>query len=172
MSKDSGGVRIDLRRDAEKIGAYIKKRVRAQMKKSPKVPVSRIDLGFYYCEDAFVALCFDTRPNAEPDGEWAQNIKDELKMPQWSKAAEAPDETMLHIILPNGKERIISAGEKDFEAVFALLGDLLKNRLLSARAEGVFEPLRKAGRCELGVEELEGNYGWPAYGDRGKKNLA
>jgi hypothetical protein len=56
--------------------------------------------------------------------------------------------------------------------MYALLGDTLKNALLSARAEGVFEPLRKAERCELCVEELDGNYGWPLDEDRGKENLA
>jgi hypothetical protein len=44
--------------------------------------------------------------------------------------------------------------------------------LLKARADGVFAGLPKTARCELGVEEQEGTYGWPAYEERGRDNLA
>jgi hypothetical protein len=44
--------------------------------------------------------------------------------------------------------------------------------LPAAREKGVFAGLPKADRCELGVEDpTTGAFGWPAYDDRGKKNL-
>jgi hypothetical protein len=53
-----------------------------------------------------------------------------------------------------------------------ILGDLLKSVLLRARSDGVFAHLPRSPQCELGVEEHDGNYGWPAYEERGKENLA
>ena len=45
--------------------------------------------------------------------------------------------------------------------------------LLEAREKGVFNDLPRADRCELGVEDpTTGEFGWPRYEDRGKKNLA
>lgn len=42
---------------------------------------------------------------------------------------------------------------------------------MKARADGVFKS-PKAKKCHLGVEEQDGSYGWPAYEDRGKDDLA
>ena len=168
-------VRVDLPRHAKKLRDYVAKRVREQNRKSPDAPVKIIALGFDYSHGGFVALYFDTRPNAAPDGEWTVHIEgSELDLPQWNQAAEALGEMPVHFILTDGGKRIVPADDTQFtnEEFAGLLGDMLKNVLLSARAEGVFENLRKAERCELMVEELEGHYAWPHYEDRGKENLA
>ena len=55
--------------------------------------------------------------------------------------------------------------------ICGIIGEALKHVLLTAREEGVFNPLPKADRCELGVENLEGYYGWPDYEDRGRENM-
>jgi hypothetical protein len=52
-----------------------------------------------------------------------------------------------------------------------IVGDAMKHALLTSRDQGFFKPLPKAGNCELGVENLEGFYGWPKYEDRGQENL-
>jgi len=52
-----------------------------------------------------------------------------------------------------------------------IVGDTMKHALLTARDQGWFKQLPKAERCELGVENMEGFYGWPIYEDRGKENL-
>src|SRR5262245_50507284 len=52
------------------------------------------------------------------------------------------------------------------------VGEMLRGVLLKARGEGVFAGLPKASRCEPGVEEQDGDYGWPAYESRGADNLA
>jgi hypothetical protein len=167
-------VTVDLRRDAKRIHDYVVKRVSQQRKKSGDPPVKQIVMGFDYGNSGFVSLHFDTRANAEPDGEWTQHIEaNELKRPQWNRAAEAMGEKPIQFVLPDGTKRNVAVDD-DFgdEAMAGLLGEMLKNVLLSARAEGIFAPLRKAKGCELGVEELEGNYGWPAYEERGKENMA
>jgi hypothetical protein len=53
-----------------------------------------------------------------------------------------------------------------------VFGEFLVGVLKSARADGIFEALPKAERCEPGVEESGGGFGWPVYKDRGKENLA
>jgi hypothetical protein len=172
--KREKSVRVDLVRHAEKVRDYIAKRVREQKKESLDAPVKIIELGFDYSHDGFVALYFDTRPNAAPDGEWTAHIEGiELDIPQWNNAAEALGEMPVHFILPAGGKRTVPADDKEFndEAFASLIGNMLKSVLLSARDEGVFEQLHKAERCELAVEELEGHYGWPRYEDRGKENL-
>ena len=58
------------------------------------------------------------------------------------------------------------------EMICKIIGDALKHVLITARDKGVFKPLLKMERCELGVENLEGYYGWPAYEKRGRENLA
>ena len=77
----------------------------------------------------------------------------------------------MEVLLPDGKKRKIT-GETEFEDFVALFGDLLKDVLLKARADGVFKSLPKAEKCHMGVEEQEGRYGWPAHEDRGKDDLA
>jgi ankyrin repeat protein len=174
LAKVGKSVRVDLRRDAKKIRDYITKRVREQIKQSPDAPVTRIDFGFDYSHSGYVALHFDTRPNAEPGDEWMQGIDEiELKMPQWNKAAEALGEKAVHFLLPDGSKRTVPVDDNQFndEAYAALLGEMLKGLLLSARADGVFEKLPRAERCELGIEDFEGHYGWPHYEDRRKENL-
>jgi ankyrin repeat protein len=168
-------VRVDLVRHAKKVREYIANRVREQNKESPDAPVKIIELGFDYSHGGFVALFFDTRPNAAPDGEWTVHIEgSELDIPQWNTAAEALGDMPVHLILPGGEKRTVPADDKEFndEAFAALIGNMLKSVLLSARAEGVFAQLCKAVGCELAIEELEGHYAWPHYEDRGKENLA
>jgi hypothetical protein len=52
-----------------------------------------------------------------------------------------------------------------------IIGDAMKQALIAARVEGAFDALPRTKRCEMGVENMEGLYGWPAYKDRGKENL-
>jgi hypothetical protein len=75
----------------------------------------------------------------------------------------------LALVLPDGTRRVLPA---EGGGLAAALGDMLREVLRKARADGVFAALPKAPQCELGVEEQEGNYGWPAYEERGQENLA
>jgi hypothetical protein len=133
--------------------------------------VSRVDVGFGVCESGWVCLVFDTRRNGEPDGEWNEYIEDTvLERPRWAKACEALEAGPLALVLPDGTRRELVAGDTDL--LVTALGDTLRAVLLKARDDGVFAALPKASRCELGVEEQDGSYGWPAYESRGTDNLA
>jgi hypothetical protein len=60
----------------------------------------------------------------------------------------------------------------DAEPLVDAIGEFLVALLLTARDGGTFDGLPKAARCELGVEDPYTPWGWPAYEERGKQNLA
>jgi hypothetical protein len=170
--------RLDLREDFADVLAYVAERVRSFDPKTNDGPgrgksVRRIDVGYQCDQSGWMALIFDTRPKAEPDGQWTTHIEEEgnlLDRPNWLAAFESLESGPLVVVLPDSTERKVRKGS--FEKLTEILGDLLKGVLLKARADGVFAGLPKASRCELGVEENDGAYGWPVYEDRGQENLA
>jgi hypothetical protein len=168
--------RLDLRKDFADLLAFVSERVRTFDPKTNDGPgkglgVTRIDIA-YQCDQAgWVALVFDTRRGAGPDGQWNSHIKgNTLERPDWQAAFEALEGGSLLVVLHDGKERIFRRGS--YDGLTTILGDLLKAVLLQARADGIFAGLSKAPRCELGVEEHDGAYGWPVYEERGRENLA
>lgn len=166
--------RLDLRKDFDEVYNFIADRARSfdsVTNNGPGEggPITQIDLGFGLYQSGWVALVFDTRPDAEPDGDWNEYIDgNDLDQPHWAEACDALEEEPLTIVLPDGLSRKMPAGDN----LAAILGEMLKEVLLKARADGLFAELPKAPRCHLGVEEQEGSYGWPAYEDRGRENLA
>ena len=52
------------------------------------------------------------------------------------------------------------------------LGETIKNLAIDLRDIGKFERLPRQDGCEVGVEEMNGIYGWPIWEDRHKENLA
>jgi hypothetical protein len=174
-------MQLDLRRDFAEVSAYVAQRVRdfdpARNRGPGKGgPVKRVDAGYESDQAGWVAVVFDTRPDAEPDGQWTLYIPgNELERPHWLEANEALREDDLSVVLPGGSWVVIPAvgswGQR-YEQFATLLGQLLKAVLLQARADGVFLALPKAAGCELGVEHFNGEYGWPQYEARGEDNLA
>jgi hypothetical protein len=168
--------RLDLRKDFADVYAFVADRVRSfdpATNDGPGEagPVTRIDVGFGLYQSGWVCLVFDTRPDAEPDGEWNEYIEETvLERPSWAKACEAVEAGALVLILPDGTRQELPAEATD--QLVAALGGMLRGVLLKARADGVFARLPKTARCELGVEEQDGSYGWPAYEERGQDNLA
>jgi hypothetical protein len=167
--------RLDLRKDFTDIYAFVADRVRSfdpATNHGPGEgdPVTRIDVGFGLYQSGWVCLVFDTRPDAEPDGEWNEYLEETvLERPLWAKACEAVEAKPLVVILPDNNRRELPVGATS--QLVTALGDMLRAVLLKARADGVFAGLPKETRCELGVEEQEGSYGWPTYEERGQNNL-
>ncbi|MGE3809378.1 MAG: hypothetical protein AB7K24_32340 [Gemmataceae bacterium] len=169
---------IDLRKDAvdvqEMIAAAVRKYVarhkaKATAKKHP--PVSRIDL-IYSLGDSestpWVHLHFDTKPGSEPDGDPTHPDFGKLARKGWLPAVQAVcDGEKVSVIQPNGKTKKCDDGQ-----LTEVIGKFLVAMLLEARIRGVFADLPRATRCELGVEDpTTGEFGWPSYEDRGKRNL-
>ena len=167
-------MQLDLQRDFKEIYAHLADRVRnfkPDSNDGPGVPgpVKLIEAGFNYSQGGWLAVVFDTRPNAEPDGEWNSHIDgNAFERPHWQEAGEANIDEPITVVHWDGKKKELPARTELAE----LLGELIKAVLLKARADGVFAKLPKAPGCELGVEHQEGHYGWPAYEDRGKENIA
>jgi hypothetical protein len=167
---------LDLRKDFAEVYAFVVGRVKAFDPVANSGPgrgkrVSRIDVGFGLYQSGWMCLVFDTRRNPEPDGEWNEYIEDTvLERPRWAEACETVEAGPLTLVLPDGTRRELAAGYTG--PLVAALGDMLRAVLLKARDDAVFAGLPKAPRCELGVEEQDGSYGWPAYESRRTDNLA
>ena len=167
--------RLDLRKDFDELYSYVVKRVKSfdpETNDGPGAPgpVGYIEFGFSCEQSGWVVLVFDTRTDAQPDGEWNAHIEgNDMLRSKWLSACDTLNEKPLTIVLPDGAERKLPPESHDDFAT--ILGDLLKAVLLKAKANGVFAALPKRLRCEIGVEEHEGRYGWPFYEDRGKENL-
>jgi len=167
---------IDLRKERTEILEHIAQRVRDfpdYEHTGPgdgEDPITFIELGFQFDQAGWVALVFDTRPDASPDGEWNSWIgPNEFERARWFEAFDELCEsgTPLEIITLKGKKRRIK--ECDEETVAELFGDLLRDALISARDAGLFEALPLAKVCLMGVEEQSGAYGWPAWEKRKKE---
>ena len=168
--------RLDLRKDFADFSSFIAARVKAFDPAVNPGPgkgkrVSRIDAGFGLFDDGWICLVFDTRRSPEPDGEWNEYIEDTvLERPKWAKACEALEAVPLTLVQADGTKRELKVGNT--KGLVKALGDMLRMALLHARDGGVFAALPKTPRCELGVEEQDGSYGWPTYKARGAGNRA
>ncbi len=170
-------VTIDLRKDAvdvqemltDAVNEYAAKHKAAATAKTHP-PVTRVDL-IYSLGDSestpWVHLHFDTKPGSEPDGDPTHPDFARRTREEWLPAVQAVcDEEEVNVVKPDGKTR--KCGDAELGET---IGDFLVAMLLEARANGVFASLPKGDRCELGVEDSSGEFGWPAYDDRGKENL-
>lgn len=163
---------IDIRDDLADFRQYVLRRMEQQVKGPDKsLPVHQIDFGFEFGQQNWVALVFDTREDAEPDGEWINMIDESefLQRPNWPIWDELPEGEQVSFINQAGET--INVMEDPDNLICTIVGDALKHTLIAARDEGLFRPLPKAKGCQIGVENLEGYYGWPNYEDRGKDNL-
>jgi hypothetical protein len=176
-----GEMPLDLRRDFADIYAYVKDRVRTLDLTNNHGPgkggqVKVIDVGYECDQSAWVVVVFDTRPDAEPDGEWTLYIEErnELPRPHWLQALKTVVKRGITLILPNGSPMEIPAvgsAQGRYEQFGGVLGEMIKAVLLQARADGVFAALPKAADCELVVEHFNGAYGWSAYESRREENM-
>src|SRR5688500_2377949 len=86
---------LDLRRDFADVYAHLVERVRGFDPAGGNVlgeagPVKMVEVGFEYSQAGWLVVVFDTRPDAEPDGEWTSLIDgNELERPHWLEAGEA-----------------------------------------------------------------------------------
>lgn len=116
-------------------------------------------------------LIFDTRVDAGPDGEWTLQVGKvkPLKRPNWPIWEELPEGEQVSFIDLQGKQ--VNVMRNPDKMICKIVGEAMKHALLTARDRGLFKPLLTAEKCEMGVENMEGFYGWPKYEDRGKENL-
>ncbi len=108
-------MKLDLRKDFKEIYSYILDRVKnfdPAKNKGPgkaNAPITQITVGFQCDQAGWIALVFDTRPKAEPDGQWNEYIKKRnvFECPRWQEAFEALDEESVEFTLHNGEKKTI-----------------------------------------------------------------
>lgn len=166
-------MKIDLRCDFEKFYSYLESRVNNFYSKQNIGPgpqsdrVSMIEVGYEIEQSGWIALVFDMREDAKPDGQWGAYAGDNmLEMDHWFNVIDNMNrsESSVEIILLDGNVKLI-----DFESQgedLLLFGIMIKEVLIKARESGLFSKLPLADRCIMGVEELSGSYGWPHFENR------
>ena len=166
-------MKIDLRKDFEKIYAHVVQRVAdypIYVNIGPgedDAPISHMTLGYEVNQAGWVAFVFDTRPDGGPDGEWQSYIMENcLECDHWFAAVDAVFEKgePLELTLDNGKKKTF--GEND--DLVTPFGEMLRKVLVTARKNRVFAELPLTKKCNFGVEHHDGYYGWPAYEKRFK----
>jgi hypothetical protein len=131
-------------------------------------PIQQIDLGYQFDQAGWIALVFDTRPDAEPDGQWQNYIEENmLELNHWCELFDtvADNEEPMTITLCDGSTQLVEPGI-EMEELAEYFGTMLRDALIEARKAGVLAKLPLADHCLMGVEEMEGNYGWPECENR------
>ena len=134
--------------------------------------VTRIDISYTLGDGTsmpYFCLSLDTRPGSEPDGDSTHPLFDIIDKPDWGVAIRYLLETngnRMPFILTNGQR-----AECDASQLQDVIGKLFVEELKAARDQQVFLKMPRVEQCELGVEELGGDFGWPNYDDRGQENL-
>lgn len=165
-------MKLDLQKDEQKIRRYIQQRIGDYNPKKNEGPgkagdpIALITLGYYLEQAGYFALVFDTRPDADNDGEWTGHIENDinvLEFPRWCAAFEKLcDGGSVTVTLPGGKTRTL--GESDDNASVArLFGEMLLDIMTSLRDEQAFDDLPLAKKAFFVIEEFDGNWGWPDY---------
>lgn len=167
---------IDMRREAEDLRALLVRRVNeyaSEIANSPQPSsVSAIEIGYYLCQDGWIVVHFDTRPQHTRDGECSNFTKNELiQRPEWQSAHDAVQQNGGEFILPDGT-RLELPAETSCEALADIFGRMIKDVLIAAKSDGVFNGLPKREGCQMDVEEFDGMWAWPDYEQLGKVNLA
>lgn len=133
-------------------------------------PVTRIDLQFSLGDTTsspWVHLHFDTKPGSEPDGDPSHRNYGQMSIPSWIPMVKHCADGELLKVTSLGGRQVHCEGDALHQAV----GQFFVDILIQLRKEGVFSSLPTGRRCELGVEEFSGVFGWPKYEERGVDNL-
>jgi len=168
-------MKLDLKKDAQKIRRYIEQRIRdypIYENDGPgddSDPVALITIGYYLEQAGYVAVVFDTRGDADNDGQWTLHIDDDvnvLPFPKWySVFMKLCDGGSVDVVQPNGKLRTLDESD-DNESVATFFGEMILEIMLSLRDSGAFETLPLAPKAFFVIEEFDGQWGWPAYAKR------
>ena len=159
---------LDLRADTALILDYVKRRVQdypVYINAGPgkdDAKITQITLGYSFDQSGWVALVFDTRPDAQCDGEWQAYIEETwCELPHWWTSIEDFQERgkRLPVTMPGGSKTTI-APDAEQEDVAAVFGKALHKVLAQACKDNVFAGLPLAKSCLVVIEDHEGAWGW------------
>ncbi|HBE69084.1 MAG TPA: hypothetical protein DDW52_13120 [Planctomycetaceae bacterium] len=168
-------MKLDLQKDSVKLRKYIEKRIRdypVYENLGPGEdddPIGLITLGYYAAQGGYANLVFDTRKDAEVDGEWTVHIDNETNtcpFPKWTVACEALcDEKTVEVTKHDGTQ-ITLQNYEDEDAVQAVFGEMLASVLTELRDDGTLAKLPLTPTAYMVVEEFDGLYFFPDYDTR------
>ena len=175
MAKAAGNMKLDFQKDAKTIRSYIEQRIRDYPvyenlgPGADEDPIALISVGYYIEQSGYFALVFDTRPDADNDGQWTVHIENKvnvLKFPHWRAAfKKLCDGGAVDVKLPNGKQHTLDESD-DNESVAKFFGELILDIMLSLRESGAFNQLPLSPAAFFIIEEFDGQWGWPEYKKR------
>lgn len=181
-------MKLDLRQFITPIVKQIELRVREFDPSSNVGPgesgdtIQQIVLGFQFDQAAWVALIFDTRPDADPvyDGEWQSSIEVntlDCDIDQWMEAYEEIFENESEVTFTTVDGKTVKVGpykdvDEDAEErlttqLAELFGSVCRESLKNVRARSLFSSMPLAVTACLRVDEHECQYAWPDYDSRG-----
>ena len=161
-------MQLDLRKAARLIRKQITQRVRdypLYINEGPgrdEASIQQITIGYQFDQSGWLAIIFDTRPQAKNDGEWNSYIEpNAIEFDEWHRAFSdlVENGSPINLILPDGTKRKLGKGTT-VEQVAESIGITIRDALLQARDNGVFAGLPLAPNCSYVVEEHEGYFGW------------
>lgn len=170
-------MKLDLQADQRKLRRYIEKRIRdypVYVNLGPGEdddPIGLITVGFYAEQGGYVNLVFDTRPDADSDGEWTVHLNNDtntLPFPKWLSAYDAlSDGKPVSIVRHDGSTATLQDSDGD-EGVNRVFGEMILDLMLKLRDDGTLAKLPLAPKAFMLIEEFDGRYGWPDYKNRRK----
>ena len=165
---------FDLRDSQPIVSVFLKETVEVfrAVARRDDVLASRFDISYWLGDGGpgppYALLNVDTRPGSQPDGRYTYHGLRQLDFDNWAKPLDDGYEKESYRVIGIDGRMNHCVRVKEVSELIMLL---LVESLLTAREEGVFRTLPRHDRCEVGVEEIGGRWGWPNYKDRGNQNL-
>lgn len=162
--------KLNLKADQRKVLRHLKQRVKNYSKSpnagpgEPADAITLITLAFSLEQAGWVVFVLDTRPHAEPDGEWNNYIEENsLEFDQWCDAIDSlcEDGLPIKVTRPDGSSEEIVDRDSGTEALAGKIGLMLRDALLAVRQEASFRRLPLAPKCIMYIDEHNGHFGWP-----------
>ena len=155
-------MKIDLRTENEEFSQYLSLQISKHAEENKPSP-GFVHVGFYFDQEGWIFVYFDTRPNAGWDGEWTTHILPEklLPRPHWHAAAQLENLNELRIIGMDGGELQEWTASPSLQKLANILGELLRKVVCDFESKGMFQPILGTGKLNYCVEELTALYQWP-----------
>lgn len=170
-------MKLDLAKDRVKLRKYIEKRIRdypVYVNLGPgedDAPIGLITLGYYAEQGGYANLVFDTRPDADVDGEWTVHIDNDTNtcpFPKWNDACEAIYEGETVAVTKHDGSQVTLADADGDEVVQAVFGDMLTDLLKELRDDGTLSQLPLSPTAFMVVEEFDGRFNFPSSYEKRK----
>lgn len=160
---------FDLTNDANEFRNYLRSRISQYANLAGALPVKLLEVGFQFDQGGAIVVHFDCRPNAQTDGTWTMRYQgNTLDRLHWPELTERVFESSVTFIKLDGASRTLpndcSKSANLEQEMASLLGEMLRDSMIDSIASHELDPLPKAPGFMIGIEELNGNYGWLSDG--------